>query len=167
MSKRRILSLAAVAAALVLGGAPPAAAQAGSSDDAQAIAGYTLSMDKLTAFRDATLDLKKAVEGDAEMAARAEAWDQADDEHQTLTELAGRIESEPKLKAALASHGLTAREYMLVQLATVQAMMAESLLGMKQATLPAGVNPKNVEFVKAHKAELQELLGSLSGMGSQ
>jgi hypothetical protein len=60
---------------------------------------------------------------------------------------------------ALEREGLSAREYAKFMLAMMQAGM---IVGFSQGTvdyskLPPGINPENVKFVTAHKADLEAM----------
>jgi hypothetical protein len=122
---------------------------------------YTLSMSNLQKLRQAMLNLKayvKAHPGDT-------TWDAgADDPNQTLLESARKLDAIPPMKAALNQAGLTSRDYVLMTMAYFQAAM---LAGVQDAQaqahkpapikIPYNMNPANLEFVRAHKAEIEQL----------
>jgi cytochrome c556 len=79
-------------------------------------------------------------------------------EARTLDEMAAQLQQEPRFTAALASGGISAREFSKFTLAMFGAAFAASLQksGMLKE-LPKEVNPANVTFVLEHEAELQRL----------
>ena len=82
------------------------------------------------------------------------------DNNQTLSQMAAAIEKEPLFAQALASAGLTAREYAKFLFAYMTAgmvagMMEQGVIKEVPKELASSVNLENIKFFKEHKAELQ------------
>lgn len=75
----------------------------------------------------------------------------------------------PPMVRALKSQGLSPREYAKFMMVMLQAGM---IYGFSQgkvdyAKLPAGVNPENIKFIIAHKAELDAMQKEFATLGKQ
>jgi hypothetical protein len=78
----------------------------------------------------------------------------------SLSEVVSRIESHPQLSTALRKAGLPPREAAVMLLALFEAgFAAEMLESGAIREIPNTVNPDNVRFYQANKAELQSLSG--------
>ncbi|HYV65678.1 MAG TPA: hypothetical protein VE964_05510 [Myxococcales bacterium] len=79
----------------------------------------------------------------------------------TLDGKAKALESEPRVASALRAESIGAREYVMVQLAVVQARMIATILAqgvaMDAATIGQAMNPANLEFVERHRKEMTQL----------
>lgn len=76
-----------------------------------------------------------------------------------VSESVRKIESIAPAKRMFATAGLDPREYLMITGAWMQAGMMASMMGPNsQAKLPEGHSMKNIEFVNAHKAELEKLM---------
>jgi len=86
------------------------------------------------------------------------------DDSQTIADAARKIASIPHMADALASAGLTARDFATFEMAMMQAGLAA---GFKKAGLlkqmPPGVPPENVQFFLDHESELQQIQKDLAG----
>ena len=70
-----------------------------------------------------------------------------------------RLSSTPALKAAIESSGMSVHDYAYTAQSLVATMMAVGAVEAGQLKeIPEGVNPRNVDFVKAHKAELEKMM---------
>jgi hypothetical protein len=83
-----------------------------------------------------------------------------DNNSQTLSQMAAAIEREPLAAKALASAGISAREYAKFMLAYFQAgmvagMMKQGLVKEVPKDLASSINMENVKFVQEHEGELQ------------
>ena len=81
-------------------------------------------------------------------------------DNQTLTQMAAAMEKEPAFAQALASAGITAREYAKFLFAYMSAgmvagMMEQGVIKEVPKELAGSMNPDNIKFVQAHKAEMQ------------
>jgi TolA-binding protein len=85
----------------------------------------------------------------------------------TLTEMERGIAGFAPMARALKSAGLTPREYAKFTLAMLQAGMAYGLSQGKvdYAKLPPSVNPANIKFIAAHKAELEAMQREFENLG--
>lgn len=88
---------------------------------------------------------------------------------ETLDDMERGMAKFPPMVRALKSQGLTPREYAKFMMAMLQAGM---IYGFSQgkvdyAKLPAGVNPENIKFIIAHKAELDAMQKEFAAFGKQ
>ena len=88
---------------------------------------------------------------------------------QSLDDMERGIAAFTPMARALKREGLTPREYAKFMLSMLQAGM---IYGFSQgkvdyAKLPAGVNPENVKFIAAHKAELDAMQQEFAAMGKR
>lgn len=120
------------------------------------------SKDEITAADQAKID-KLYEQGNA--LAEEESAEASDNGPETIDEMAAMLKKHPAAMRALASEGLTAREYSRCMMALFQAAMIEGFSQGKAdlTKLPAGVNPKNVIFMREHKAELEAMQRELAG----
>jgi hypothetical protein len=80
--------------------------------------------------------------------------------NQTLSQMAAAMEKEPLFSQALASAGISARDYAKFLFAYVSAgmvagMMEQGVIKEVPKELAGSINMENITFVQAHKAELQ------------
>ena len=119
-------------------------------------------------------ELSKAEEArleslDAQLEKAREAKDQAEEamsagapnmsNAQSLDDMERGIAAIAPMARALKSAGLAPREYAKFTMAMLQAGMIHGFSQGKvdYAKLPAGVNPENIKFIEAHKAELDAI----------
>jgi ABC-type glycerol-3-phosphate transport system substrate-binding protein len=135
---------------------PPAVAAPAVNDNAT-IASYTLDMDKiqkLTAFMNNAAAYKKSHPGE-DINVSMDASDNLETSIQ-------KIEANPTARDLLQKSGLTARDYVLTISAYLGAGMTAAMLDTNpNAKIPEGVNPQNVEFIRTHKAELEQIKQAL------
>jgi hypothetical protein len=79
---------------------------------------------------------------------------------QTLSQMAAAMDKEPAFAKAIASAGLTSREYAKFLFAymssgMVAGMMEQGVIKEVPKELAGSMNPANIKFHQAHKAELQ------------
>lgn len=88
---------------------------------------------------------------------------------QTLDDMERSIAQVGPMARALKREGLSPRDYAKFTLAMLQAGMIHGLSQGKvdYAKLPAGVNPENVKFIAAHKAELDAMQKEFAAMGKR
>ena len=106
---------------------------------------------------------------DAQLEKAREAKDQAEEamsagapnmsNAQSLDDMERGIAAIAPMARALKSAGLAPREYAKFTMAMLQAGMIHGFSQGKvdYAKLPAGVNPENIKFIEAHKAELDAI----------
>ena len=79
----------------------------------------------------------------------------------TLDAKAKALESDPRIASALRAESITAREYVMVQLAVLQAGLIAAARArgaeMDPAEIAEAMNPANVDFVETHPKEMEEL----------
>lgn len=70
------------------------------------------------------------------------------------------VAADPRVKPLLAKHGFTPRQFLVADLATVGTVMAmqRAQAAGKVEAVEARLNPANVQFYKAHKAEMDALV---------
>ncbi|HEX6573406.1 MAG TPA: hypothetical protein VF042_00425 [Gemmatimonadaceae bacterium] len=131
----------------------PSAPVSSSAEDKAALASYTLDMEKinkLSAFMANAASYRKSHPGE-DLEVSLDATDDLDTSIQ-------KIESNTAAKQLLTESGLTAREYVLLVSAYLGAGMTVTMLDTNpNAKIPDNVNPKNVEFIRTHKAELDQM----------
>lgn len=134
-------------------------AQKGSGDpapeDTAAIHDYVLSMARVKAFAAAYADYDKNKDSkDPALAAESKKLEAAD---VSMIKKAQMIETScPLMNAWIKSHGMTAREFMVLPMTLITAGIAQVAID-QGGKPPAWVNPANIQFLKEHKAELDQL----------
>jgi DNA repair exonuclease SbcCD ATPase subunit len=88
---------------------------------------------------------------------------------QTLDDMERGIAQIAPMARALKREGLSPREYAKFTMALLQAAMIQGFSQGKvdYAKLPAGVNPENIKFIAAHKAELDAMQQEFEAMGKR
>lgn len=83
----------------------------------------------------------------------------------SLAEMEGAIKAHPGALRAMQTAGITPREFARCMMAMLQAALVEGFSQGKAdlKTLPAGINPENVKFVREHKAELEAMQKAMAG----
>ena len=117
------------------------------------IADYRLDMDKMKKY-------SAAMKGLAALAKTDSAASGAMGTHanETTAQTIARIESSPAAVRVLKDVGLTPRDFVWITAAWLQAAMTQAVLeSSPQSKLPPGQNPQNVEFLRAHRAELEAM----------
>lgn len=138
-------------AAAVTETAPSSSAEPSANE----ISNYKLDMDKMRKYAVAIKGFQSLSATDS---AAAEAV--ASQPNQSMAQTVAHIESSPVAMKVLRDAGLSAKDYIWITAAYLQgAMTAAMLEANKDAKLPDGQNPQNVEFVRAHRAELEGLVG--------
>lgn len=143
-----------VATAATVAAAPAAdATVAQAPADAGSIDTYELTMDNIHAMMKAQVALAAAEKADPTLDSAMNISEEDDAQY------VARLESTPKVRAAIEATGMSVRDYAYTAQSLVGTMMA---VGAVEAGLvkeiPAEVNPRNVEFVKAHRAELEKMM---------
>ncbi len=120
--------------------------------------------DELTEAEQAKIDKlherRQALEEEA-----ANSPDRDGNNAKTLDEMEAQVRKHPAALRALASQGLTPREYAKATMALLLASMVEGFSQGKAdlEKLPPGVNPENVKFVRENKTELETIYAAMSG----
>ena len=115
------------------------------------ISNYPLDMDKMRKLQATMKSLEAAASANpGSMSSGSNS--------ETAAQTIARIESNPTERRAIEQAGWTVRDYVWTTAAMLQASMMEGTLASTPgAKLPAGHNPRNIEFMKAHKAELEAM----------
>lgn len=130
---------------------PMAAGAQGLADhDTKEIAGYVLTDAALTKYAQAVRKLQPLKEQLQEDCDR-------EDAQESLNAMAARMDKVSGVKSALKGAGMTSREYLVFSLAVFENGMAAWALEQPGGKLPPGVKMANVNFYRAHKAELEKL----------
>ncbi len=152
-----------LAAVLSAGAARPLAAQA---DDAATLAAYRLTEAKLGQFVRATRAVVAAAKNPAMQAEMKALGEQDDDDAESIADVAAKLERIPTFRRAVASSGMTMRDYVTFQFALFQAAFAQAMLEQypDKAKLPEGISQANVDFVRTHKAQIEQITAELKKM---
>ena len=135
-------------------GAAPSAPAFGREPTANEVSNYPLDMDKMRKWTTAIKGFSAL--GPQDSAALA-AMDMGSNEPTSV--MIAKIESNPVARDVLSKAGISATEYVMIMAAYVQAGMTEAVLSSSpEAKVPEGQNPQNIEFVRSHRAELEELM---------
>lgn len=139
-----------VVSALALLVSMVAEAQGLADRDTNEIAGYVLTDAALTKYAQSVRKLqplKEQLQQDCDR----------EDAPESLNGMAARLDKVSGVKSALKGAGMTSREYLVFSLSVFQNGMAAWALEQPGGTLPPGVKLANVNFYRAHKAELEKL----------
>lgn len=137
---------------------PAAAAAAQQSDaDLKAISATTLTMPKYKQYLDATVNLANVAANNPGLAEGMKG-----DGEKSIDEQVRMFESNPQVKAAVTSTGLSTRDYVLTQWALLQTGMAYAMTkgtGASQDDMikKAGVSKVNMNFYAQNEAEINKL----------
>lgn len=79
--------------------------------------------------------------------------------NESTAQTISKIESNPVARRVLADAGLSAKDYVWITAAYLQAAMTQGLIEVSpEAKIPEGQNLQNLEFLKANKPELEALM---------
>ena len=151
---RRVCTYALAVMALSL----PAAAPAQQSEaDLKAVSATTLTMPKYKQYLDATVSLANVAAKNPGLAEGMQ-----DGGEKSIDEQVKMLESNPQVKAAVTSTGLSTRDYVLTQWALLQTGMAYTMTkgtGASQDDMikKAGVSKANMDFYAKNEAEINKL----------
>ena len=137
--------------------APAAAATVSQAPaDAGSIDTFDLTMDNVDKMLRAQVALGAATKADPSLDPAMNISEEND------AQFVARLESTPALKAAIESAGMSVRDYAYTSQSLVATMMAVGAVQAGQLKdIPEGVNPRNVEFMKAHQAEIEQKMRAL------
>lgn len=130
---------------------------------ANEISNYKLDMDKMRKYSAAMKGFQSLGASDS-MVLEATASSSG---NETTAQTIARIETSPIAMKVLHDAGLTAKDYVWITAAWLQAAMTLGVLeSTKDAKMPEGQNPQNTEFLKAHKAELEAMAKDMGMNGN-
>jgi hypothetical protein len=146
--------LAVLTAALI---APGVSAQTQEDADLKAIGAYTLTLPKYKSYLDGTLNMANVAVKDPAMKKGLENLG-----NQSMAEQIKVLDGTPQLRGAIATTGLTAREFVLIMGAALQTGMAHALiktgsLTPENAVKKAGVSRANLDWYQQNSAEIERL----------
>jgi len=139
-----------VVSALALLVAVAAEAQGMADRDAKEISDYVLTDAALAKYTQAVRKLqplKEQLQQDCDR----------EDAQESLNGMAARMDKVSGVKSALKGAGMTSREYLVFSLSVFENGMAAWALEQPGGKLPPGVKMANVNFYRAHKADLEKL----------
>ena len=126
------------------------AATAPAADDTVHV---TLDMGKVHAWMQAQKNLAAAEKADPKLDAAQNVSEE------DLAQYTARLEASPAMRTAIESAHLSVGEFARIGDTLLGAMMAQGALEAGQLkTIPDGIDPAAVEFVKQHKAELGAMM---------
>lgn len=118
--------------------------------DMQEVVRYKLTESGLAKYAQATRQL-------AALAGGAPVGCDEGTESASLAEMAAKLDAAPGAKAAVQSAGMSTREYIVFSWSLLHNGMAAWTTSQPGGALPPGVSKANVDFLKAHDAQLKEL----------
>jgi hypothetical protein len=130
------------------------------NSDADADANYDLTMANVDAWMAAQKYIAAAVDADASIDPAMNVSEEDGAQY------AARLEATPALRDAITKAGISTRDYALTGEALIAALMAVGALdtgALKE--IPEGLNPQNVEFVRANQAALEAKMKALQSQG--
>lgn len=136
------------------------AISSGAEPTANDISNYKLDMDRMTKYAAAIKGFGALAKTDS-VAAEA----MSSDANGSTAQMIARLDGNAPAMNVLRQAGLSAKDYVWITAAWLQAAMTQGILESNpNAKLPEGQNPQNMEFLKAHKAELKAMTKD-RGMG--
>ena len=152
---RRMCTYALTVVALSL---PSAAAEAQSDPDLKAVSATTLTLPKYKQYLDASVNLANVA---AKNPGLAESMKSSNDS-KSIDETVKALESNPQVRGAVTSTGLTTRDYVLTQWALIQAGMAYAMtkgsgVAQDEVVNKGGVSKANLDFYAKNEAEINRL----------
>lgn len=144
-------AILAVTSAFALALLAPSVAEAQnfSDRDTNEIAGYMLTDAALAKYTKAVHKLQPLME---QVPKNCE-----DESPQSLNGIEAKMDGVPAVKSALNAAGITSREYLLFSWSVFQNGLAAWTLEQPGGKLPPGVKMANVNFYRAHEAEVKKL----------
>lgn len=120
-----------------------------SEEDAREVSEYVLTEAGLARFSQAAENLGQLDEG------LAGNCDDDSDADQSLDDMVAEIRAVPLAADAIESAGMPVREYVIFAFAIMQSGFAAWAMDQPGTQLPPGMSQANVDFFRAHEAELQ------------
>lgn len=152
---------------------PPRAAAgpaAGSGDaDLDEITDYRLTMDAVRRYYQAQRNVYQAMRDDPGLAKRMDRGT-TDAAEFSLDEMEARYEEVPEVREAIAAAGLDTRDFSVITLTLFQSAFAQGAveMGASRDSILArmGINPSNLDFVRANKTELERMQNEMEALQS-
>jgi hypothetical protein len=153
---RKKLRLFVLVAAMVAATSASARAQ---DADTKEIGSYRLTMPVLQKMIVATKTAAAALKNDPKYrdSDATDDDDNGDDSSASLSDMERKIDKMPHMRDGLKAAGLTAREFAIFEMCAMQAGMVAGLekAGQHLTSLPAGIRPENVQFMKDHEKDFE------------
>ena len=151
---RKICTHAVTVLALSLGAT---VVEAQSDADLKAIGATTLTMPKYQQYLDASVNLANVAVKNPGVAKRMEGSGE-----KSIAEQVKLLDSNPQIRGAITSTGLSTRDYVLTQWALLQTGMAYGMskgsgLSQDELAKKAGVSKANLDFYAKNEAEINRL----------
>ena len=144
--------------ALALLAAPAFAATRFNTSDDHALKAFRLTTENVRKAAAVTRQIAGEAAKDPALARAVEKRGQHAD---SIDAKAKALESDPRIKSALRDQSITAREYVMVQIAALQAGMIAAMkaqgVEIDASKIAEAMNPANVEFLEAHPQEMESL----------
>ncbi|MFN3325373.1 MAG: hypothetical protein ACK5AZ_17910 [Bryobacteraceae bacterium] len=157
--------------ALVLLCAVLAAPLFGQTPDEKEVMAYRLSMEKVQKLADAFRNLVKVAENDPALYAKirkAEKDAPAAAGKVDVSAVVRKFEAGgPKIMGAVTSTGLTPREFVVCNIAFLQAAMANAFFKGKLDKLPLTIPRENVEFVQKNEKEIESIMSEIRSLSKR
>ena len=126
--------------------------------DPGSIDNFELTMANVDAWMHAQKALGEAVKKDPSLDPAMNISEENDAQY------VARLEASPALKAAIESAGMSVRDYAYTSQSLVATLMAVGAVEAGQLKeIPEGINPRNVDFIKAHRAEIEARMKAMGG----
>ena len=121
---------------------------------ANEISNYKLDMDKMRKYVAAIKGFTSLSKSDS-----AAASAMSTDSNESTAQMIAKLESNPAARRVLSQAGLSAKDYVWITAAWLQAAMTQGVLAASpQAKMPPGQNPENIQFLEANKVELDRIM---------
>ncbi len=151
---RRVCTYTVTALALSLGGT---AAEAQSDADLKAIGATTLTMPRYKQYLDASVNLANVAAKNPGIADRMKGSGE-----KSIAEQVRTLDSDPQVRGAITTTGLTTKDYVLTQWAILQSGMAYAMtkgsdVSQDEVAKKAGVSKANLDFYAKNEAEINRL----------
>jgi hypothetical protein len=147
-----------VVALIVLVAAPAAHAQKMTEDDAL-LRNYVLTMPKVEAWANATLDYTAAIKAKPLEERKKLEIEKDAQEAESIAATAAALERIPEVRRAFRKAGITTREGLTITFVLFQSVMYDEMSAENpDAKIPYNMNPANLTFVRKNKAQLQARL---------
>ena len=137
---------------------PSPAQPAAASASVGSIDTFELTMANVDAWMHAQKALGEAVKKDPSLDPAMNISEENDAQY------VARLEASPAMKAAIESAGMSVRDYAYTSQSLVATLMAVGAVEAGQLKeIPEGINQRNVDFVKAHRAEIEAKMKAMGG----
>ncbi|HEX6598528.1 MAG TPA: hypothetical protein VF034_04340 [Gemmatimonadaceae bacterium] len=149
-----------LAAAVVLVAAPAVHAQQQKmTEDDAILRNYVLTMPKVEAWANATLEYTAAIKAKPLDERKKMEVEKDAQDAETLTQTAAALERIPEVRRAFRKAGMTTKEALTISLVLFQSVMYDQMSAQyPDAKIPYNMNPANLAFVRKNKAQLETRL---------